>query len=142
MATSTLVFRQRNILYSYMLSTFTNLFSTMQNAQRKNNSTVLVRHTRWTQSLINVMVDQGLLRGYTREGYQLCLQLKPGAWDTIEQVSKSSKRVYIGNNETGKLIQKQGLGVVVISTPKGMYTAQEANALNVGGEVICKIYNR
>jgi len=88
------------------------------------------------------MVDQGLLRGFTREGYQLCLQLKPGAWDTIEQVSKSSKRVYIGNNETGKLIQKQGLGVVVISTPKGMYTAQEANALNVGGEVICKIYNR
>ncbi len=125
-----------------MLSTFTNLFSTMQNAQRKNSSTVLVRHTRWTQSLINLMVDQGLLRGFTREGYQLCLQLKPGAWDTIEQVSKSSKRVYIGNNETGKLIQKQGLGVVVISTPKGMYTAQEANALNVGGEVICKIYNR
>merc|ERR1711871_189900 len=129
-------------LVIYMLSTFTNLFSTMQNAQRKNSSTVLVRHTRWTQSLINLMVDQGLLRGFTREGYQLCLQLKPGAWDTIEQVSKSSKRVYIGNNETGKLIQKQGLGVVVISTPKGMYTAQEANALNVGGEVICKIYNR
>lgn len=114
----------------------------MQNAQRKNSSTVLVRHTRWTQSLINLMVDQGLLRGFTREGYQLCLQLKPGAWDTIKQVSKSSKRVYIGNNETGKLIQKQGLGVVVISTPKGMYTAHEANALNVGGEVICKIYNR
>ena len=142
MATSTLVFRQRNILYSYMLSTFTNLFSTMQNAQRKNNSTVLVRHTRWTQSLINVMVDQGLLRGYTREGYQLCLQLKPGAWDTIEQVSKSSKRVYIGNNETDKLTLKQGLGVVIISTPRGMFTADEAKVLNVGGEIICKIYNR
>ena len=125
-----------------MLSTFTNLFSTMQNAQRKNNSTVLVRHTRWTQSLINVMVDQGLLRGYTREGYQLCLQLKPGAWDTIEQVSKSSKRVYIGNNETDKLTLKQGLGVVIISTPRGMFTADEAKVLNVGGEIICKIYNR
>lgn len=114
----------------------------MQNAQRKNNSTVLVRHTRWTQSLINVMVDQGLLRGYTREGYQLCLQLKPGAWDTIEQVSKSSKRVYIGNNETDKLTLKQGLGVVIISTPRGMFTADEAKVLNVGGEIICKIYNR
>ena len=125
-----------------MLSTFTNLFSTMQNAQRKNSSTVLVRHTRWTQSLINVMVDQGLLRGYTREGYQLCLQLKPGAWDTIKQVSKSSKRVYIGNNETDKLTLKQGLGVVIISTPRGMFTADEAKVLNIGGEIICKIYNR
>ena len=125
-----------------MLSTFTNLFSTMQNAQRKNSSTVLVQHTRWTQSLINVMVDQGLLRGYTREGYQLCLQLKPGAWDTIKQVSKSSKRVYIGNNETDKLTLKQGLGVVIISTPRGMFTADEAKVLNIGGEIICKIYNR
>ena len=125
-----------------MLSTFTNLFSTMQNAQRKNSSSVLVRHTRWTQTLMNVMVDQGLLRGYTREGYQLRLQLKPGAWDTIQQVSKSSKRVFIGNNETDKLIQKQGLGVVIISTPKGMFTAAEAKELNVGGEIICKIYNR
>ena len=125
-----------------MLSTFTNLFSTMQNAQRKNSSSVLVRHTRWTQTLMNVMVDQGLLRGYTREGYQLRLQLKPGAWDTIQQVSKSSKRVFIGNNETDKLIQKQGLGVVIISTPKSMFTAAEAKELNVGGEIICKIYNR
>ena len=114
----------------------------MQNAQRKNSSSVLVRHTRWTQTLMNVMVDQGLLRGYTREGYQLRLQLKPGAWDTIQQVSKSSKRVFIGNNETDKLIQKQGLGVVIISTPKGMFTAAEAKELNVGGEIICKIYNR
>ena len=50
-----------------MLSTFTNLFSTMQNAQRKNSKDVLVRHTRWTQSLMNVFLDQGLILGYSRE---------------------------------------------------------------------------
>ena len=71
-----------------MLSTFTNLFSTMQNAQRKNSKDVLVRHTRWTQSLMNVFLDQGLILGYSREDYQLLIQLNPGAWNTIEQVSK------------------------------------------------------
>jgi len=69
--------------------------------------------------------------------------LNPGAWNTIEQVSKSSKRVYIGNDEIDKLRQQgQGLSVVIISTPKGMFTADEAKALNVGGEVICKVYNK
>ena len=126
-----------------MLSTFTNLFSTMQNAQRKNSKDVLVRHTRWTQSLMNVFLVQGLILGYSREDYQLLIQLNPGAWNTIEQVSKSSKRVYIGNDEIDKLRQQgQGLSVVIISTPKGMFTADEAKALNVGGEVICKVYNK
>lgn len=60
-----------------MLSTFTNLFSTMQNAQRKNSKDVLVRHTRWTQSLMNVFLDQGLILGYSREDYQLLIQLNP-----------------------------------------------------------------
>ena len=112
----------------------------MQNAQRNNNTNVLVRHTRWTQSLMNLLVDQGLIRGFTREGYQLNLKLNRGSWNTIEQVSKSSKRIYIGNDKIDKL--RQGLGVVIISTPKGIFTADEAKVLNVGGEVICKIYNK
>jgi len=115
----------------------------MQNAQRKNSKDVLVRHTRWTQSLMNVFLDQGLILGYSREDYQLLIQLNPGAWNTIQQVSKSSKRVYIGNDEIDKLRQeRQGLSVVIISTPRGMFTADEAKALNVGGEVICKVYNK
>lgn len=56
----------------------------------------------------------------------------------IERISKSSRRVYQGTGELKPVLN--GLGVSIISTNKGVLSDREARKLNVGGEVICRIW--
>ncbi len=56
----------------------------------------------------------------------------------LERVSKPGRRVYAGKKELPWV--KSGLGIAIVSTPKGVMTAERARKLGVGGEVICKIW--
>ncbi len=56
----------------------------------------------------------------------------------IERISKSSRRIYQGTGELKPVLN--GLGVSIISTNKGVLSDREARKLNVGGEVICRIW--
>ena len=56
----------------------------------------------------------------------------------LKKVSKQGQRVYIGSKEI-RLV-RSGYGIVIISTPKGVMTGQEAKKKNLGGEVLCKIW--
>ncbi len=56
----------------------------------------------------------------------------------LERVSKPGRRVYAGKKELPWV--KSGLGIAIVSTPKGVMTAERARKLGVGGEVICKVW--
>ena len=56
----------------------------------------------------------------------------------LERVSKPGRRVYAGVRELPWV--KAGLGIAIVSTPKGVMTAERARKLGVGGEVICKVW--
>lgn len=58
--------------------------------------------------------------------------------EKLQRVSKPSLRVYVGNSKIPSVMN--GLGIVIISTPKGLMTGQVALDQNVGGEVLCSIY--
>lgn len=55
----------------------------------------------------------------------------------VKRISKPGRRVYTGTRKIDSL--RRGLGIVIISTPKGLMTGKEALAKNLGGEVLCKI---
>lgn len=76
---------------------------------------------------------QGLLRVYLRydEHNQPLIQ-------GIERVSKPGRRVYVGHEDLPRV--QGGLGVAVISTPKGVVTDKQARKLKVGGEVLCQVW--
>jgi small subunit ribosomal protein S8 len=56
----------------------------------------------------------------------------------IERVSKPGRRVYAGVGELRPVLR--GLGIAVVSTPKGVMSDREARAANVGGEVLCRVW--
>ncbi len=56
----------------------------------------------------------------------------------LERVSRSGRRVYIGKKNIPWVLS--GMGIAILSTPKGMMTGQRARKLGIGGEIICKIW--
>lgn len=58
--------------------------------------------------------------------------------DGIRRVSKPGRRVYVGAKEIPRV--RQGLGILVLSTPKGVLCDREAREAHVGGEVICEVW--
>ena len=56
----------------------------------------------------------------------------------LDRVSKPGKRVYCGKNEIPRVLS--GIGVAILSTPKGVMTGGQARRLGVGGEVLCYVY--
>jgi len=56
----------------------------------------------------------------------------------LERVSRPGRRVYTGKNEIPWVLS--GMGIAILSTPKGVMTGQRARQLGVGGEVICKVW--
>lgn len=56
----------------------------------------------------------------------------------LERISRPGRRVYAGKNEIPWV--KSGMGIAILSTPKGVMTGQRARQLGVGGEIICKVW--
>jgi len=57
---------------------------------------------------------------------------------SLERVSRPGCRVYVGSREIPKVLG--GLGISILTTPKGVMTGREANRQNVGGELLCRVY--
>ncbi|PZM82346.1 30S ribosomal protein S8 [Candidatus Gracilibacteria bacterium] len=57
---------------------------------------------------------------------------------TLKRISKPGQRIYIGARDIKK--SRNGHGIYIISTPKGVITGYEARSLNVGGELLCEVY--
>ena len=77
--------------------------------------------------------NQGIIRVFLRRG--------PGGEDVIEglaRVSKPGCRIYSGKDEIPRV--RGGLGINILSTPKGLMTGQQAARTGVGGEILCNIW--
>lgn len=57
---------------------------------------------------------------------------------TLKRISKPGQRIYVAAKDLKK--SRNGLGIFIVSTPKGVVTGYEARSLNVGGELLCEVY--
>lgn len=57
---------------------------------------------------------------------------------TFNRISKPGQRIYLGSGDIKK--SKNGKGIYIVSTPKGVVTGYEARSLNVGGELLCEVF--
>lgn len=100
-------------------------------------------------AIAGVLRECGYIRNYRVEGDQkpqLTIELKytgdrrhrKPVIEGIERVSKPSARVYVGSQEIPRSLG--GLGIVVMSTPRGILSDRQARAANVGGEVVCRVW--
>ena len=123
------------------------MLTRIRNAQMRGKSTVKTPASKLRAWVLDVLVDEGYIRGYekaeTENGQgELTISLKyfegtPVIRD-VKRVSKPGRRVYMGAKDIPSV--RNGLGVSIVSTPKGVMSDASARAANVGGEVLCTVF--
>lgn len=119
------------------------MLTRIRNAQMVEKTSVTMPSSKLKVSIAEVLKDEGYIGDYAvRENggkAQLDIALKYYAGrpviERIERVSTPGLRVYKGKDELPRVLN--GLGVAIVSTPKGVMTDRKARASNVGGEVLC-----
>ena len=123
------------------------MIARIKNAATRKRSTVLTPASKLRERVLQVLQDEGYIRGYSLvenpgEFPQFSIELKyfDGApvIAEISRVSKPGRRVYSSIKDLKPI--KNGLGISILSTPKGVMSDTAARDANVGGEVLCRVY--
>ena len=121
------------------------MLTRIRNGQRAGLGAVISPESKFRVSVLEVLVREGYIRGYDRLDEngkpQLRIELKYHEGEpvirTINRVSKPGRRVYSAIGDLGTV--SNGLGISILSTPRGVLSDAEARAQNVGGEVLCNV---
>ncbi len=123
------------------------MLTRIRNGQRARKNTVVAPSSRFRNSVLEVLKREGYIRGYseleTRPGIsEIKIELKYHEGDPvireIKRISTPGCRVYSKIKDLPRIYN--GLGISIISTPRGVMSDAEARAANVGGEVLCRIF--
>jgi small subunit ribosomal protein S8 len=122
------------------------LITRIRNGQMRRTAKILAPNSRLRTRLLDVLTAEGYIRGYaeveTKGHKQLEIELKyhegEPAIRELKRISTPGRRVYSSVSELKP--HRQGLGVSIISTPKGVMTDTTAREQNVGGEVLCQVF--
>ena len=122
------------------------LLSRIRNAQMRNKSKVSSPNSKLRESVLDVLKSEGYIRGYAvvekdgRSEIEIELKYFDGApvIREIERISKPGRRVYTSVRNLPRI--NNGLGVAVVSTPKGVMADHAARDANVGGEILCTVF--
>jgi len=123
------------------------MLTRIRNAQHARLSACTSPASNLRANVLEVLKREGFIRGFSREEVrpgiaQLRIELKYNEGEPvikeIHRVSKPGRRVYSKIKELPRVYA--GLGVSILSTPRGVMSDAEARAANVGGEVLCRIF--
>jgi small subunit ribosomal protein S8 len=113
------------------------------NAQAVGHPGVRVPSSKIKVAIAKILKDEGFIEDYyvtnERPQPQLAIRFKyVGGRTGLKRVSKPGRRVYTRASEIPWV--RSGIGVAILSTPKGVLTGQQARRLGVGGEVLCYVW--
>ena len=123
------------------------LITRIRNAQMRNKSKVSTPGSKMRARVLEVLKNEGYIRGYSsvehsdgRSEFEIELKYFDGSpvIREIERVSKPGRRVYASVRALPRI--NNGLGVAILSTPKGVMADHEARDQNVGGEILCTVF--
>ena len=123
------------------------MLTRIRNAQMRRKNKVVTPGSRLRQHVLDVLKDEGYIRGYSstdygngRTEFEIELKYYEGqpVIRTIERVSKPGRRVYSAVSAMPRVAN--GLGITIVSTPKGVMADHSAREQNVGGEVLCRVF--
>jgi small subunit ribosomal protein S8 len=123
------------------------MLTRIRNGQRARQAVVAAPASRFRANVLEVLKREGYIRGFSRE------QIRPGVSELrielkyvdgepvireIARVSKPGRRIYSRIAELPR--SYNGLGISILSTPRGVMSDNEARAAKVGGEVLCRVF--
>ncbi|MBE6389687.1 MAG: 30S ribosomal protein S8 [Lentisphaerae bacterium] len=122
------------------------MLTRIRNAAAAGLEKVMIPLSKEKLAIAQVLKEEGYLTSVSVEGEgvksQIVVVLKYAGVkpviEGIERVSKSSCRVHCGSREIPRV--RNGLGIVVLSTPKGVMSGRKAARENVGGEILCRVW--
>lgn len=128
-----------------MSDPISDMLTRIRNAQMASKATVAMPSSKVKVAISKVLKDEGYIEDYsvaTKEGkavLEVVLKYYAGqpVIERIDRVSKPGLRIYRGVDAIPTVMN--GLGVAIVSTPKGVMTDRKARASNTGGEVLCVV---
>ena len=123
------------------------MLTRIRNAQMRGKSTVITPASKLRAWVLDVLADEGYIRGYEKttgaDGHpaiEISLKYYEGqpVIRELKRVSKPGRRVYLGKDSIPQV--RQGLGVSIVTTSKGVMSDANARAQGVGGEVLCTVF--
>ena len=122
------------------------MLTRIRNGQRARKDSVLTPASKLRARVLDVLQREGYIRGYSEEqmgpaaGIRIELKYFEGqpAIKHVARVSKPGRRVYSGARELPRI--RNGLGITIVSTPRGVLSDAEAREQNVGGEVLAEVF--
>jgi small subunit ribosomal protein S8 len=121
------------------------MLTRIRNAQMVEKTSVQVPSSKVKVAIAQVLKDEGYIDGFQvknddgRPQLEIALKFYAGrpVIERIERVSRPGLRVYKGSGAIPQVMN--GLGVAIVTTPKGVMTDRKARATGVGGEVLCYV---
>ena len=123
------------------------MIARIRNAQMRNKSKVSMPGSKQRERVLEVLKAEGYIRGFAavkhdsgRDELEVELKYFDGTpvIREIERVSKPGRRVYASVKALPRI--NNGLGISILSTPKGVMADHDARDANVGGEIICTVF--
>jgi small subunit ribosomal protein S8 len=123
------------------------MLTRIRNGQRVGKSTVCCPASKFRANVLGVLEREGFIRGFSwaelATGIQeLTIELKYAEGSPvireIDRISRPGRRVYSGIKDLQRVYN--GLGISILSTPRGVMSDAEAREANVGGEVLCRVF--
>ena len=123
------------------------MLTRIRNAQMRKSSKVSTPGSSLRKHVLDVLQSEGYIRGYStaefdngRSEFEIELKYYDGepVIRDIERISRPGRRVYASVKNIPRVAN--GLGVSILSTPKGVMSDAEARDQNVGGEVLCRVF--
>ncbi len=123
------------------------MFTCIRNAQLSKKKNIIIYYSRFKESILKIFYNEGFIKKYIvflnefknrKIKIYLKYYCKVPVISIIKQISKPGLRIYKSYKNLPLFLS--GLGVVIISTSKGILSDKQARNLNIGGEIICYIY--
>src|SRR5262245_44305277 len=123
------------------------MLTRIRNGQRANKGAVLTPASRLRRNVLDVLRREGYIRGYETVEHndgksEISIELKYHNGEPVirelRRVSTPGRRVYAGVKELPSVYN--GLGIAIVSTPRGVVSDAEARELRVGGEILCTVF--
>ena len=123
------------------------MIARIKNAQMRNHKKIVLPSSKFKVKIADVLKKEGFIIDYkvnenegNKPDLEINLKYNYGSpvISTIERVSKPGRRIFSSAESLPKI--NNGLGIAIISTPKGVMTDVDARKQKVGGEIICKVF--
>lgn len=130
-----------------MTDPIADMLTRIRNAQQAGHSNVVIPRSKSKLALVHVLKREGFVEGFveveTKPQGKIKVFLRydndnRGVIRGLQRISKPGRRVYVGKDSIPRV--RNGLGVAILTTPKGLLTDRQARHAGIGGEVLCHVW--